>query len=90
MGQILLLVFLELDYIKLRLFIIKKSILNLIYKLDLLVKMKIYLVQHIAILKPAYGNVEPLLYKIKMYKGQKEDKWDIQKIVNHKEINKQL
>ena len=44
--------------------------------------MKIYLVQHIAILKPVYGNIEPLVYKIEIYKGQKEDKWDIQKIIN--------
>ena len=62
------------DYIKLGLFIIKKRISNLIYKLDLPAKMKIYLVQHIAMLKPAYGNVEPLLYKMEMYRGQEEDK----------------
>jgi len=49
--------------------------------------MKIYLVQHIAILKPAHRNVEPPVYKIETYKGQEEDKWDIQKIVNHKEVN---
>ena len=78
------------DYVKLGLFIIKKKILSLIYKLDLSVKIKIYSVQHIAILKPAHGNVKPLLYKIKMYKSQKEDKWDIQKIINHKKIDEQL
>ena len=62
------------NYVKLGLFIIKKRILNLIYKLDLPAKMKIYPVQHIAILKPAHENVEPLLYKMETYKGQEEDK----------------
>jgi len=66
-----------LDYIKLGPFIIKKKILNLTYKLDLPAKMKIYLVQHIAMLKPAYGNVKPPLYKMETYRGQKEDKWDV-------------
>ena len=60
------------------------------YKLDLLAKMKIYLVQHIAILKPVYRSIKPPLYKIETYKSQKEDKWDIQKIINHKKIEEQL
>jgi len=49
--------------------------------------MKIYLVQHIAMLEPAHKDIEPLLYKIKTYRGQEEDKWDIQKIMNHKEVD---
>ena len=77
----------KLDYIKLGPFIIKKRILNLIYKLDLPARIKIYSVQHITILKPAYGNVELLLYKMEMYRSQKEDKWDIQKIVNYKKVD---
>ena len=28
-------------------------------------------------LEPAQGNIKPLIYKIDIYKGQKEDKWDI-------------
>jgi len=36
--------------------------------------MKIYPIQHIAILKPAYKDVEPLVYKADIYRGQKEDK----------------
>jgi len=52
--------------------------------------MKIYPVQHIAMLKPAHGDIEPLVYKIETYRSQKEDKWDVQKIVNYKEVNKQL
>ena len=44
------------------------------YKLDLLVKIKIHLVQHIAILKLVYGEHKPLIYKIDTYKGKEEDK----------------
>jgi hypothetical protein len=44
------------------------------YKLDLLVKIKIYLVQYIVILKPVYREHELLLYKVDIYKGYKEDK----------------
>jgi len=32
------------------------------------------LIQHIAILKPAHGDIEPPLYKMETYRGQKEDK----------------
>ena len=42
------------------------------YKLDLPVKIKIYPIQYIAMLKPAYGDVEPPMYKIETYKGQKK------------------
>jgi len=75
-----------LNYVKLRPFIIKEKILNLIYKLDLPAKIKIYLVQHIAMLKPAHRSVKPPLYEMETYRGQKEDKWDIKKVVNHKKI----
>ena len=44
------------------------------YKLDLLVKIKIYPVQHIAILEPVYREYEPPIYKIDTYRGRKEDK----------------
>ena len=52
--------------------------------------MKIYSVQHIAILKLAHKDVKPPVYKIKTYRGQEEDKWHIQKIINYEEVNKQL
>ena len=42
--------------------------------MDLLVKIKIYLVQHIAILELVYGEYKPLIYKVDIYKGKKEDK----------------
>jgi hypothetical protein len=63
-----------LDYIKLRLFKILKKITEVNYKLDLLVKIKIYLVQHIAILKLVYKEYKLLLYKVDIYKRHKEDK----------------
>ena len=43
------------------------------YKLDLLKKIKIYLIQHIAILKLVYGEYEPLIYKVDIYRGRKKD-----------------
>ena len=80
----------KLDYIKLGPFTVKKKISNLIYKLDLPAKIKIYLVQHIIMLKPAHGNVEPPLYEMEMYRGQEENKWEVQKVVNHKKVDEQL
>jgi len=44
------------------------------YKLDLPVKIKIYPVQHIAILKLAYRDLVLLVYKEDTYRGQEEDK----------------
>jgi hypothetical protein len=63
-----------LDYIKLGPFRISRKIIKVNYKLDLLVKMKIYLVQYIIILEPVYREYELLLYKADMYKGYKEEK----------------
>ena len=80
----------KLDHVKLKPFKILAKILNLIYKLDLPAKIKIYPVQYIAILELAHRDIEPPIYKIKTYRGQEEDKWDIQKIINYKEVNNQL
>ena len=52
--------------------------------------MKIYPVQHIIILELAQGNIKPLVYKEDIYRGQEEDKWDIQKIISYKAIDKQI
>jgi len=40
------------------------------------------------ILKPAKGDVKPLLYKMDIYKSQEKDEWDIQKVIGHKDINR--
>jgi hypothetical protein len=56
------------------LFKIINKVIEVIYRLDLLLKIKIHLVHYIAILKPAYGNHRLLVYKQDMYKGYKEDK----------------
>ena len=47
------------------------------YKLNLLIKMKIYLVQYIIILELVYREYKLLLYKIDIYKGKEEDKWEV-------------
>ena len=64
----------KLNYIKLGPFKIKKKIIEVNYKLDLLAKIKIYLVQYIAMLEPAYREHEPLIYKTDIYRGREEDK----------------
>jgi len=47
----------KLDYIKIGLFKIAVKISEVIYRLNLLVKIKIYLVQYIIMLKPVYKNL---------------------------------
>jgi len=47
----------KLDYIKIGLFKIAVKILEVIYRLNLLVKIKIYLVQYIIILELVYRNL---------------------------------
>ena len=56
------------------LFKIINKVMEVLYRLDLLLKMKIYSVYYIAMLKPVYRNYELLVYKQDMYKGRKEDK----------------
>ena len=56
------------------LFKIINKIMEVLYRLNLLLKIKIHLVYYIAILKPVYRNYKPLVYKQNMYKGHKEDK----------------
>ena len=36
-----------------------------------------YLIQYIAMLKLAYREYELLIYKIDIYKGRKEDEWEV-------------
>ena len=46
-----------------RLFKIISKVIKVSYRLNLLLKIKIYLVYYIAILKLVYGNYKPLIYK---------------------------
>jgi hypothetical protein len=66
-----------LDYIKLKPFKFLRKITKVNYKLDLLVKIKFYLIQYIIILESVYREYKLLLYKADMYRGYKEDKWEI-------------
>jgi len=59
----------KLDYVKIGPFKIIEKILEVIYRLDLPVKMKIYLVQHIAMLEPVYRDLALLVYKEDTYRG---------------------
>ena len=56
------------------LFKIISKVIKVLYRLDLLLKIKIYLVYYIAILKLIYKNYELLVYKQDIYKGHEEDK----------------
>ena len=56
------------------LFKIINKIIEVLYRLDLLLKIKIYLVYYIAILELVYRNHKLLVYKQDIYKGYKEDK----------------
>ena len=47
------------------------------YKLDLLIKIKIYLVQYIIILKPVYKEYKLLMYKVDIYRGREKDKQEV-------------
>ena len=64
----------KLNYIKLGLFKIKKKVTEVNYKLDLLMKIKIYLVQYIIMLKLVYGKYKLLIYKADTYRDREEDK----------------
>ena len=59
----------KLDYVKLGLYKIKEKLLEVIYRLDLLAKIKIYLVQHVVMLELATGKIKPLVYKMEIYRG---------------------
>ena len=62
------------DYVRLGLFKIIVRILKVIYRLNLLAKIKIYPIYYIAILELAHGNAVLLVYKEDTYRGQEEDK----------------
>ena len=77
------------DYVRLGLFRIAVKISEVIYRLNLLAKIKIYPIQHIIMLELVYRNVKLLVYKVDIYRGQEEDKWEVLKIISYKDINKE-
>ena len=56
------------------LFKIINKVIKVIYRLNLLLKIKIYLVYYIAMLESAHRNYKLLVYKQDIYKGYEEDK----------------
>ena len=38
-------------------------------------------------LELVYGNVKPPVYEADIYRGQKEDKWQVLKIISYKDID---
>ena len=56
------------------LFKIINKVIKVLYRLDLLLKIKIYLVYYITMLELVYGNHKLLIYKQDIYKGYKENK----------------
>ena len=68
------------------LFKIINKIIKVTYRLDLLLKIKIYLVYYIAILELVYRNYKPLIYKQDTYKRYK-DKQLVKKILQYNKVN---
>ena len=80
----------KLDYIKIGLFKIVEKISEVIYRLNLLAKMKIYPTQYIVMLELAHGDLVLLVYEEDTYRGQEGDKWLLKKIISHEEINNKM
>jgi len=59
----------KLDYVKIRLFKIIEKNLEVIYRLNLLAKIKIYPVQYIIMLELVYRDLALLVYKEDTYRG---------------------
>ena len=41
-------------------------------------------------LKPVYKDIKLLVYKADIYRGQEKDKQQVLKIINYKDINKEI
>ena len=51
--------------------------MEIIYKLNLLAKIKIYPVQYIVMLELVYREHKLLIYKVDTYRGREENKWEV-------------
>ena len=63
------------------LFKIINKVTEVLYRLNLLLKIKIYLIYYITMLEPVHRNYKLLVYKQDTYKGHEEDKWLVKKIL---------
>ena len=63
------------------LFKIISKVMEVLYRLDLLLKIKIYLVHYITMLKLVHRNYKLLVYEQDTYKRRKEDEWLVKKIL---------
>jgi len=41
-------------------------------------------------LEPAYGDIKLPVYKADTYRGQKEDKWQVLKIISYKDVDNKI
>jgi len=41
-------------------------------------------------LEPVYRNIKPLVYKVDIYRGQEEDKWQVLKIISYKDVDNKI
>ena len=55
-------------------FKIINKVIEVLYRLDLLLKIKIHLVHYITMLELVHRNYKLLIYKQDIYKGYKKDK----------------
>ena len=61
--------------------------MEVLYRLDLLLKIKIHLVYYIIMLKPAYKNHELLIYEQDKYKRHEKNKWLVKKILQYNKVD---
>ena len=69
------------------LFRIINKVIKVLYRLNLLLKIKIYLVYYITMLELVYKNYKLLVYKQDMYKGYEEDKQLVKKILQYNKVD---
>jgi len=41
-------------------------------------------------LELVYGDIKPLVYKVDIYRGQEEDKWQVLKIISYKDVDDEI
>jgi len=41
-------------------------------------------------LEPAHGDIKPPVYKADTYRGQKEDKWQVSRIIGYEDVDDKI